>query len=330
VTTVHRIGDRITIDVHLPSDWARGELRQDVLQAFTNTPRVMPPKWLYDERGSALFDAITRLPEYYQTEAEREILRRRAADVARHTGADTVVELGSGTSDKTRTLLDAFWSTGQLRRFVPLDVAEGTLVDAATRLAGRYPGLEVNAVVGDFARHLDHLPGGGRRVVAFLGGTVGNFYRQERAAFLASLADALDPGEWFLLGVDLVKSIDRMVAAYHDPGGVTADFIRNGLRVVNNELGADFDVEAFGYVAFWDPLEERMDLRLRASRPQRVRIAELGLEVELGDGEEIRAEVSTKFRLDPLAGELAAAGFEARARWTDPAGDFGMVLAERR
>lgn len=321
--------DDVTIDVHLPSDWAAGELREDVRRAFTSVPRILAPKWLYDDRGSALFEEITRLPEYYQTEAERSILQRYAGRIAEVTGADTVVELGSGTSDKTRTLLDALWTTGQLRRFVPFDVSEGTLVEAADMLADRYPGLHVHAVVGDFTRHLHLLPTAGRRLVAFLGGTVGNLYREERSVFFDQVADALRPGEWFLLGVDLVKPVDRLVDAYLDDAGVTAEFIRNSLRVVNRELDADFDPEAFDYVALWDPVERRIDMRLRSTRPQLVRIAELDLEVELAEGEELRAEVSTKFELEPVAAELAASGLTARHRWTDDAGDFAVVLAER-
>jgi L-histidine Nalpha-methyltransferase len=329
MTDLDRLPPGVTVEVHLPSDWAAGELRHDVHRALTTQPRVLSPKWLYDQRGSELFDAITRLPDYYQTEAERHILRRRARHIAELTRADTVVELGSGTSDKTRTLLDAFGSTGQLRRFVPLDVSEQFLVDAAVELAREYPGLQVHAVVGDFTRHLDRLPDDGRRVVAFLGGTIGNLYPSERAAFFAEVADELRRREWFLLGVDLVKSSDRLIAAYDDPGGVTAEFIANSLRVVNRELGARFDLDAFRYVAFWDPAEERMDMRLRAIRAQRIPVDGLGLEVELAAGEELRIEVSAKFRLDALGDELARAGLAVRHAWTDPARDFGLVLAER-
>lgn len=329
MTSLDRSDAGVTLDVHLPPDWAAEALRDDVRRAFTQVPRVLPPKWLYDERGSELFDAITRLPEYYPTEAERRILRRRAAVIAETTRADTVIELGSGTSDKTRTLLDAFRSTGQLRRFVPFDVSEATLLDAARRLAGEYPGLEVHAVVGDFTRHLDQLPRDGRRLLAFLGGTVGNFYRHERAEFFASVADELRSGEWFLLGVDLVKPLDRLVAAYFDPQGLTARFIANALLVLNRELDADFDVSAFDYVALWDAAEERIDMRLRSNRPQRVRIDGLDLDVSLADGEEIRVEVSTKFRLDRLADELGRAGLVVAHQWTDPGGDFGLCLAER-
>ena len=319
----------VIVDVHLPSDWAAGELRHDVRRTFATRPYVLAPKWLYDDRGSELFEAITRLPGYYQTEAEREILAERADCVAELTGADTVVELGSGTSDKTRTLLDAFRRTGQLRRFVPMDVSEATLRSAAERLADRYPGLEVHAVVGDFTRHLEQLPDDGERVVAFLGSTVGNFLPDERRRFFSAISDELRPGEWFLLGVDLVKPVDRLIAAYDDPDGVTAEFIRNGLRVINRELDADFDVEAFEYIALWDPLEERMDMRLRSSRSQSVHIAALDLDVELAAGEEIRAEVSAKFRLDALREELQGVGLTVAEQWTDSAGDFGLCLARR-
>lgn len=320
----------LSVDVHLPSDWAAGELRTDTMAAFSRRPIVLAPKWLYDERGSQLFDAITRLPEYYQTEAERRILIDRADRIAELTAADTVIELGSGTSDKTRTLLDAAWRAGALRRFVPVDVSQATLVDAAKRLASRYPGLQVHAIVGDFTRHLDRLPPGGRRLIAFLGGTVGNFYPGERERFFDTVAGNLAPGGWFLLGVDLVKPIDRLVAAYFDRQGVTAEFIKNGLLVLNRELAADFDPDAFDYVPFWDPVEERVDLRLRSRWRQTVRIAALELQVELAEGEEVQAEVSAKFRLDPLRAELARAGLVVEEHWTDPAGDFALCLARRR
>lgn len=322
----------VNVDVRLHADWADGEMRDDIRRAFANRPLVLPPKWLYDDRGSELFDQITRLAPYYPTEAERSILTDRAHEMATVTGADTVIELGSGTSDKTRALLDAFWRSGQLRRFVPVDVSEATLVAAASMLADRYPGLEVHAVVGDFTRHLSHLPGpdGGERLIAFLGGTVGNLYVEERRAFLGALADTLGEGEWLLLGVDLVKATDRIIDAYNDPQGVTGRFIKNALEVLNRSLGADFDLDAFDYVPLWDPIEERVDMRLRAAMPQQVRIDELDLSFEVGEGEELRVEISTKFRSDRLAAELTDAGFELSELWTDTGDDFGLALARRR
>lgn len=317
------------VEVLLDSDWAASGLVQDVRRGLGAVPRSLPPKWLYDDRGSALFDEITRLPEYYPTERERTILRDHAADIARTSGATTIVELGSGTSDKTRTLLDAFTATGQLRTFVPVDVSEATLREATAQISTRYPGVQVEALVGDFTLHLGHLPRGGRRMVAFLGGTIGNLYVEERAAFLGALADSLEPGDSLLLGTDLVKSADRLIAAYDDSHGVTAEFVANSLRVVNRELGADFDLGAFSYVPFWDPHEERMDLRLRAEMPQHVSIPGASLEIDLAAGEEIRIEISSKFRPEGIRSELAAVGFRVAETWTDDADDYALTLAIR-
>jgi len=320
---------RITVDQQLASDWAIGEMREDIRRSFSNDPIVLPPKWLYDDHGSDLFDQITRLEEYYPTEAERSILIARAHDVAAATGADTIIELGSGTSDKTRTLLDAFHHAGQLRSFTPVDVSEATVIDAANMLAERYDGLEVHALVGDFTRHLGHLPTEGERMVAFLGGTLGNFYVEERHAFLGALADQLREGEWLLLGVDLVKSFERILRAYNDDGGLTARFIKNSLTVLNRNLDANFDLDSFDYVPMWDGLEERVDMRLRSMEPQVVRIEALDIDVELGEGQELRVEISTKFRPDRLAIELADADLEVVDVWTDERADFGLVLARK-
>lgn len=315
------------VSVLLEPDWASGGLVADVRRGLGKHPRTLPPKWLYDDRGSELFTEITHLVEYYPTESERALLTAHAAEIVSLTGADTVVELGSGTSDKTRTLLDAFDAAGALRRFVPVDVSEATLRSAADELSARYPGLLVEALVGDFTLHLGHLPPDGRKVVAFLGGTIGNLYVEERAAFLGALSDSLAVGDFLLLGTDLVKSSDRLIAAYNDARGVTADFVLNSLHVVNRELGADFDVDAFSYVPFWDPHMERMDLRVRAEMPQTVTIPGADVVLELASGEEIRIEISTKFRPDGLRAELAAAGFAVDHLWSD--GDFALTLARR-
>jgi L-histidine N-alpha-methyltransferase len=315
--------------VLLASDWASGSLVDDVRRGLTRHPRTLPPRWLYDDRGSALFDEITRLPEYYPFLAERSILEAHAEDIVAASGATTLVELGSGTSEKTRLLLDAFTRDGQLTRFAPVDVSEQTLRDAAAQIADAYPGLEVSGVVGDFTLHLAHLPQGGRRMVAFLGGTIGNLYLEERKAFLGALADVLEPGDSVLLGTDLVKSADRLIAAYHDSAGVTEEFIRNTLTVVNRELGADFDQTAFSYVPFWDAHMERMDLRLRSEVPQRVTIPGADLVVDLAVGEEIRVEISTKFRVSRIAAELEGAGLAVTRVWTDEPGDFALTLATK-
>lgn len=318
------------VSVLLDPDWASGSLVTDVRRGLGGRPLRLPPKWLYDDEGSRLFDLITRLPEYYPTEAEREILDLHGAAIAAACDATTVVELGSGTSDKTRVLLDAFAATGRLRRFVPVDVSEATLRTAAVMLDERYPEVAIEAVVGDFTLHLGDLPGGDRRLVAFLGGTIGNLYVEERGAFLGALGDSLEPGDWLLLGTDLVKASDRLVAAYHDSQGVTEQFVLNSLAVLNRELGADFDLDAFSYVPFWDPHMERMDLRLRSEVPQRVSIPGAELELDLASGEEIHVEISTKFRPEGIRAELDAAGFDVAGFFTDPAGDFALTLARLR
>lgn len=317
------------VSVVLDPRWVADTLVEDVRRGLGEQPRGLPPKWLYDEVGSELFDQITRLPEYYPTDRERAILMQHADEIVATTGATTLVELGSGTSDKTRILLDAFTSVGALARFVPVDVSEETLRAAAEQLSRRYPTVQVEALVGDFTLHLGHLPKGGCRMVAFLGGTIGNLYVEERAAFLGALADSLVPGDWLLLGTDLVKSADRLIAAYNDPGGVTARFVTNCLQVLNDRLGADFDLDVFSYVPFWDPQMERMDLRLRAEMPQRVSIPGAGISIDLASGEEIRVEISTKFRTEGIAAELGAAGFAVERTLTDAEGDFALTLARR-
>jgi L-histidine N-alpha-methyltransferase len=317
------------VSVLLDPDWASGSLVSDVRRGFAAVPRALPPKWLYDEAGSILFDQITRLPEYYPFRREHSILTEHAAEIVSASGATTLVELGSGTSEKTRILLDAFAATGTLECFAPVDVSEAILRSAAVQISERYPGVQVEAVVGDFTLHLAHLPKRGRRMVAFLGGTIGNLYREERGAFLGALADTLESGDSLLLGTDLVKSADQLIAAYNDSQGVTEQFVLNSLRVLNRELGADFDLDGFSYIPFWDAHMERMDLRLRAEMPQRVTIPGADLVLDLASGEEIRVEISTKFRVSSIAAELEAAGFAITRVWTDDDGDFALTLATK-
>jgi L-histidine N-alpha-methyltransferase len=321
------VTDGVTVDVHLAPDASARALSADVRAGLGTTPKSLPPKWFYDDRGSELFDAITRLHEYYPTRTERAILVRHARDIAELTKADTLVELGSGTSEKTRLLLDALRDAGTLDRFVPFDVSEQTLRDAAAAVAREYPGVRVHAVVGDFEHDLADLPGGGTRLVAFLGSTVGNFAPEPRARFLADLAAALAPGDALLLGTDLVKDVDRLVAAYDDAAGVTAAFNRNVLSVLDRELDADFDPDAFEHVAVWDADNEWIEMRLRSSRAQTVHVRALDLTVQFDEGEELRTEISAKFRRERVERELAAAGFELAEWWTDPAGDFALSLS---
>ena len=316
-----------TLSNNLAADSAATALRNDVVTGLRRTPKTLPPKWFYDAVGSDLFDQITRLPEYYPTRAEAQILREQSAAIAAHSGADTLVELGSGTSEKTRMLLSALRDNGTLRRFVPFDVDAGVLESAGESLQQEYPELEIDAVCGDFEEHLAKIPGGGRRLFVFLGSTIGNLTPQPRAEFLAALADVLEPGDALLLGTDLVKDADRLVCAYDDSAGVTARFNRNVLAVINRELDADFDLEAFSHVARWNLGEERIEMWLRADTPQRVHISALDLSIEFDAGEEMLTEVSCKFRPDAVAAELDAAGLRRTQWWTDSAGDFGLSLA---
>ena len=317
------LASTLTVENHLPPDFIARTLRQDVATGLTAAGKWLPPRWFYDDRGSELFDQITRLPEYYPTRAEREILLAAAGEITAAAQADTLVELGAGSAEKTRLLLDA----GGLETYVPVDVSDAALRTAATGLLWEYPGLAVHAVVADFERHLDLLPSAGQRMVMLLGGTIGNLVPEDRTRFLAAVRAALRPGETFLLGTDLVKSPDVLVPAYDDAAGVTADFNRNVLRVLNRELGADFDPDAFDHVAIWDAEHEWIEMRLRSRHEQRAQIPALALEVVLARGEEIRTEISAKFRPEGIAAELRAAGFEPSGWWTDAAGRFGLSLA---
>ena len=313
------------LDIHLTGEDADAALRADARAGLTASPKALPPKWFYDARGSALFEQITQLPEYYPTRTERALLERSVAEIAAASGADTLVELGSGSSVKTRLLLDAFAAT--LRRYVPQDVSEPALRLALDALAVEYPGLALHGVVGDFTQHLDRLPRGGRRLVAFLGGTIGNLVPAERAAFLTQLRSVLRPGEQFLLGTGLVVEEDVLVAAYDDAAGVTAEFNRNVLHVLNRELGADFDPSAFTHVALWDRQHEWIEMRLRADRAMTVHVRDLDLTVAFDAGEEMRTEISAKFRAGGVRGWLEATGFELTRTWTDADERFALTLA---
>ncbi|WP_028647143.1 L-histidine N(alpha)-methyltransferase [Nocardiopsis sp. CNT312] len=321
------------IDRNLTADDLDKALREDVAEGLTASPKRLPPKWFYDEHGSALFEDITALPEYYPTRAERSILAERSDEIADAADAEVLIELGSGSGVKTRLLLDAMLRHGRITGFVPVDVSGDFLAASAAELAGDYPGLDVHAVVGDFEEHLGLLPAardGGRRLLAVLGSTIGNQEPRARAAFLRDVRGVLDAGDSLLLGTDLVKDPARLVAAYDDAQGVTAAFNRNVLRVINHRLGADFDPAAFDHVALWDAEREWIEMRLRARTAQRVRVADLGLSVGFAEGEEMRTEISAKFRREGLGTELEGAGFAPARWWTDPADDFALVLATAR
>lgn len=311
----------------LPEDATDAALRADVRHGLTDSPKTLPPKWFYDAHGSELFERITELPEYYPTRAEREILVDRAGEIAAAARARTLVELGSGSSEKTRYLIDAL--TG-LDTYVPVDVSESALTQAGQALVAERPGLNVHALIADFTARLT-LPGTpGPRLVAFLGGTIGNLLPAERAVFLASVRALLTPGDALLLGTDLVKDDQVLVRAYDDAAGVTAEFNKNVLAVVNRELGADFDPGAFDHVAAWDAGNEWIEMRLRSRTAQTVKIPALDLAVDFAAGEDLRTEVSAKFREEGVRTELSSAGLELTHWWTDAAGRFALSLSVAR
>ena len=318
---------RPTVDVHLSPADLRAAMETDVRLGLTAEHKHLPPVYFYDDRGCQLFDEITRLPEYYPTRAERSILEAHAKDMAQQPKADTLVELGAGTCDKSRILLQALQAAGTLERFVPLDVSETTLWDSALELAEEFPGLVITAVVADFHRHLERLPIGGTRLFAFLGGTIGNLDPAQRRRFLMDLDCAMDPSDHFLLGTDLVKDRGRLVAAYDDAAGVTAEFNRNVLHVLNRELGADFVPERFEHVALWNEEEGRIEMRLRSTVTQPVRVADLDLEVTFEAGEEMLTEISCKFTPEALEEELVASGFVVESMWESEGSEFLMTLA---
>jgi len=319
-----------SLDRRLPPGFLSEALRADASAGLTAEPKWLPPKWFYDAQGSALFDKITELSEYYPTRAEREILSATAGAIAGQTRAQTLIELGSGSSDKTRLLLDALRTEGTLRCYVPIDVSEPALAAAGKALSGEYPGLDVHAVVSDFEERLGFPADGdapGPRLVAFLGSTIGNLLPDQRAAFLARVRAGLRPGDSFLLGTDLVKDPAVLVAAYDDDSGITAQFNKNVLAVLNTELGADFDPDEFEHVAVWDPRHEWIEMRLRSLADQTVHLPAIGLTVSFAAVEEMRTEVSAKFRRPGVEAELAAAGLAMHAWWTDSAAQFGLSLS---
>ncbi|WP_327301283.1 L-histidine N(alpha)-methyltransferase [Streptomyces goshikiensis] len=309
-----------TLDEHT----ADAALREDVLRGLTQARKVLPPKWFYDARGSELFEEITRLPEYYPTRAEREILLARAGEIASASGARTLVELGSGSSEKTRHLIEAMPA---LDTYIPVDVSESALRGAAEVLLAEHPGLRVHALLADFTRALQLPDSPGPRLVVFLGGTIGNLLPAERARFLASVRAMLSPGDALLLGTDLVKDEDVLVAAYDDAQGVTAEFNKNVLTVIDRELGADFHTADFAHVAVWNREEQWIEMRLRARSEALVKIRSLDLVVPFAAGEEILTEVSAKFRQEGIRKELLSAGLELTQWWTDSEGRFALSLS---
>ncbi|MBA3865889.1 MAG: L-histidine N(alpha)-methyltransferase [Solirubrobacterales bacterium] len=320
----------IAIDVHLDAD-AAAAMARDVREGLSASPKELSPKYFYDERGSQLFEQITELDEYYPTRAEREILAERSAEILAAAGSPgTLVELGSGSASKTRHLLSAMRDAGVLATYVPVDISEEITHETAQTLVEEYPGLSVRGLVCDFENDLERIySDGSARLIAFLGGTIGNLYPGERREFLTRIAALFGAGDHLLLGTDLVKETVRLEAAYDDAAGVTAEFNVNVLQVLNRELGADFDLDAFEHVARYDAREERMDIRLRSLAEQTVAVADLDLSVQFAAGEEMRTEISTKFTRERLECVYAEAGLEMRGWFTDAAGDYALTLARR-
>ena len=321
----------VEIDVHLPPGGPLSGMAADVRAGLTKPFKELSPRYFYDERGSRLFEAITELPEYYPTRCERAILELHADEiVAAAGGPATLIELGSGSAAKTRVLLDAMTRRSCLRTYAPVDISEQITRRTAEQVAGEYPGIAVRGHVCDFELDLERIPVPGPRLTAFLGGTVGNFPPAQRSSFLRRVANLLGPRDRFLMGADLVKDRATLEAAYNDSAGVTAEFNKNVLAVLNRELGADFDGDAFEHAALWDDENLWVDIRLRSLTRQVVTIEALGMLVPFGRGEEMRTEISTKFTREGLTGIYAEAGLELSEWWTDPEGLYALSLARRR
>ncbi len=320
-TTIHKI------DTYIDSGFQQRELEKDVREGFGKEAKELPAKWFYDERGSQLFEQIMALPEYYLTNTEQKILDTHASEIAEITQADTLVELGSGNSEKTMVLLQAMTGIGHCQRFVPFDVCESAVVASLDAVQEAHPNIEAHGVVGDFHHHLEKIPHEGRRLIVFLGGTIGNFRPEERKEFLTDISNSMDSGDHFLLGTDLVKDKNRLLYAYNDAQGITADFNLNILQVLNNELEADFDLSKFSHEAIYNDQQNWIEMRLKSSCKQEAFLAKLKMCVSFSAGEEILTEISAKFTEAGIAGELEVANLSVEKQWKDEAGDYLMTLA---
>jgi L-histidine Nalpha-methyltransferase len=318
------------VDRHLPPDLRTNALRADAREGLTESPKRIPSKWLFDAKGSDLWEQITRLPEYYPFRTERDILQAAADEIADVTKASSIIELGSGSAIKTRILLDALRRAGTLRSYTSIDISESALIAAGSRLIAEYPGLSVQAMLADFetqaeaiAAHEPPAP----RLVLFLGGTIGQLTPGQRAEFLRRLRSAFRTGDMLLLGVDLVKDPAELLAAYDDAAGVSTAFNKNLLAVLNAQVGADFDLDAFDYIVVWDDKAEYLSMWEQSRIDQAVHLSKIDLSVELAAWERIWTAISAKFRRDGIQAELADAGFSPQHWWTDPGGRYGVSLS---
>jgi len=313
-------------DIAFTRSRGSAEMAAEVRESLSADPPYLPCKYFYDDRGSRLFQQITRLPEYYQTRTEESLLETIGDEVAARVHALELVELGSGSGRKIRLLLDAMARHGRLERCVLFDINERDLEQSVRALGRDYPAAGVRGVIGDFTRGFDGIGPGGDRLIAFFGGTIGNVHPRDVPALLARVAALLEDGDGFLLGVDLVKDKRVLEAAYNDAAGVTALFNRNILQVINDRLGADFDPEAFDHVAFYDERNAWIEMRLRARRAQRVRIPGADMELRLPFGGEIRTEISCKYSRESLEAMLPGTGLRLGEWYTDEENRFALAL----
>jgi L-histidine Nalpha-methyltransferase len=320
--------DQIEIEIHLPEGGTLAGLAEDVREGLSCPFKEIPPKYFYDERGSELFERITELPEYYPTRVERAILADRAGDIVAAADPTTLIELGSGAASKTRCLLDAMRDAGSLETYVPVDISEEITRRAADELVVEYEGIRIHGVICDYETHLERVPREEGALIAFLGGTIGNFRPGPRRSFLARIATLMYPGDRFLLGTDLVKDTAILEAAYNDSAGVTAEFNKNVLHVLNRELDADFDPDQFEHVAFFDGENEWIDIRLRSLSEQFIDLRDLDMRTHFARNEEMRTEISTKFTRERLEASYAGAGLELVEWWTDPDELYALSLAK--
>lgn len=318
----------ILIDIPLTRE-DPGLVKTQVIQGLQSTPKTLPTKLFYDERGSTLFEQICELPEYYQTRTEHQLLLRSADEIVTLSGADELVELGSGAATKTRVLLDAMAKAGQLDMYVPFDVDESIVRRVSEELVREYPGMKIHGVVGDFLFHLAHIPEGGKRLVVILGGTIGNLPAAAAQDFLTAVNGEMDSGDFFLLGVQLITERSRLEAAYNDEQGITASFNKNIIRVLRNDFGAQTQPELFDHVARYNETDHRIEMWLRSREDQRVDIPGLDMQIHLKQGEEVRTEISTKYDRGLTEELMRASGFQLVKWYSDPNDLIGLALAQK-
>ncbi|MGQ9871697.1 L-histidine N(alpha)-methyltransferase [Leptodesmis sp.] len=304
----------------------------DVIEGLSQPQKTLPCRYFYDDRGSALFEQICDLPEYYPTRTEQGILEQYARAITQLTGACELVELGSGSSRKTRLLLEAYSELDYELQYCPIDVSAGILKATALDLLGQYPKLKLCGLAGTYEQALAHLPPAEseNRMLIFLGSTIGNLDEAACDRFLTRIRQALQPGEFFLLGVDLQKSIPIIEAAYNDAQGVTAQFNLNMLQHLNRQFQANFDLHQFAHWAFYNPIQHQIEMHLRSLTAQTVQFKALEYEVSLEAGETIQTEISRKFHLPTLISKLEHLAFHPLGTWTDSQGWFALLLCQRQ